>query len=160
MKQNEKGITIVGLIITVLVIVIIAGVCIYTGRDILEEAKLEQLKTNMLLIQAKCHSIQDKVTAKEEASYIGEKIDDTSILAEKYGVTIQSDDNWYELSKEDVEQQEYTTKDSSNNNVTKQGIGLGNIDVANGDYIVNYTDGEVIYTKGYNGEFKLSDLLK
>jgi len=150
MKQNQKGITIVGLLITVIVIVTIAGVCIYTGRDILEEAKLEQLKTNMLLIQAKCHSIQDKVTANElkPEDYKGDKINDTDFLSDddysKYLITKSDDDKWRSLTADNI----------------KNDIGLGEIAVNNGDYLVNYNDGEVIYTPGYNGKYTLTQILE
>lgn len=155
MKQNQKGITIVGLLITVIVIVAIAGVCIYTGRDIIEEAKLEQLKTNMLLIQAKCQSIAERVDAKElsQTDYIGTAV--TSVP----GVTITTGDIWYGLNEKDIEEQEYTE-----GTVTKNGVGLGDvIETENASamlYFVNYKDGEVVYAEGYNGLYKLSDLLR
>lgn len=154
MKQNEKGITIVGLLLTVIVIVAIAGVCIYTGSDIIKEAKLEQLKTNMLLIQAKCQSIGERVDAKEltQSDYIGTAA--TSVP----GVTIETGDIWYGLKEKDIEEQEYIE-----GTVTKKGIGLGDVvtpqnanDVL---YFVNYKNGEVVYANGYNGIYKLSEIL-
>jgi len=146
MKQNQKGITMVGLIVTVFVIVIIAGVCIYTGRDLLEEAKFEQIKTNMLLIQAKCQQVGERVVAKEltEADYIGTGITLSDSDYEKYQKTKTENDKWYSLSADNV----------------KNDIGLGKIKVNDGDYLVNYADNEVIYTTGYNNMYKLSDLLK
>ena len=123
MKQNQKGITIVGLLITVIVIVTIAGVCINTGRDILEEAKLEQLKTNMLLIQAKCQSVGERVTAKELESkdYIG------TAVSEIEGSTIADGDIWYGLTEKDIEEKEYVIIDESGVEATKTGVGLGDI---------------------------------
>lgn len=148
MKQNQKGITLVGLLVTIVVIIIIAGVCIYTGRDIIEEAKLEQLKTNMLLIQAKCNSIEDKVTAKEEANYIGTAIQETDARYDAYGITkpasIDATIKFYELSADDV----------------KNKIGLGEIEVKDGEYLVDYGTSEVIYTPGYNGKHTLTQILE
>jgi len=141
--MNQKGITLVGLIITIVVIVTIAGVCIYTGRDLLEEAKLEQLKTNMLLIQAKCHSIEDKVTAGEEVSYIGTIISGEDGRYSQYNISQTDPIKFYELSANDV----------------KNNIGLGNIAVNDGEYLVDYETSEVIYTPGYNGKYKISEIL-
>ena len=162
MKQNQKGITIVGLLITVIVIVTIAGVCINTGRDILEEAKLEQLKTNMLLIQAKCQSVGERVTAKELESkdYIG------TAVSEIEGSTIADGDIWYGLTEKDIEEKEYVIIDESGVEATKTGVGLGDIiKLKDGEpenkkiYYFNYKDNEVVYAEGYNGLYKLSELL-
>jgi len=144
MKQNQKGITIVGLLVTVIVIVTIAGVCIYTGKDIIEEAKLQQIKTNMLLIQAKSHFIEDKVTAGEDTTYIGTIISDGDERYAEYNITQTDPIKFYELSAEDV----------------KNDVGLGEIAVNDGDYLVDYETSEVIYTKGYNGKYKLSEILE
>jgi len=169
MKQNQKGITLVGLLVTVIIILTIAGVCIHTGREILEEAKLEQLKTNMLLIQAKCQSVGEKVNANEigEESYIG------TVHTEVGGITIVGDvisvdgDKWYKLTEKDIEEKEYIELVDGAEQ-TKQGVGLGDIIKSDKDegedeiiyYYFNYKDNEVVYAEGYNGEYKLSEILE
>ena len=52
MKEN-KGITMVTLVITIIVLLIIAGVSIGTGNKVIKTSELENVKTNMLLIKAK-----------------------------------------------------------------------------------------------------------
>ena len=52
MKEN-KGITMVTLIITIIVLLIIAGISIGTGNKVIKSSELENVKTNMLLIKAK-----------------------------------------------------------------------------------------------------------
>lgn len=51
MKSN-KGITLVALVITIIIIIIIAAITVYEGNIIVGEAKYEDVKTDMLLIQA------------------------------------------------------------------------------------------------------------
>ena len=51
--KSEKGITLVILVSTVIILLIIAGVGIGTGLNIMKKASVESLKTNMLLLQAK-----------------------------------------------------------------------------------------------------------
>ena len=51
--MNNKGITLVALVITVIVLLIIASIVVYTGTDTIKNANLQSLKTNMLLIEAK-----------------------------------------------------------------------------------------------------------
>ena len=51
--KEEKGITLMLLIITIIVIIIISGIVIYSGSVTMKKAGIEELKTNMLLIQSK-----------------------------------------------------------------------------------------------------------
>lgn len=52
-KNNESGITILVLVITIIILLILAGVSVGTGNKVLKESKLENLKTNMMLIKVK-----------------------------------------------------------------------------------------------------------
>lgn len=94
--REDKGITLISLIIIIIVLIIIAGITIYNGNDTITQAKLEELRTNMLLIQAKAKGYVEEVnfemgpskdeTKKQEAIqkiYLDElglkKADDTSL---------------------------------------------------------------------------------
>ncbi len=59
LKQN-KGITIVALTITIIILLIIAGIVLYNGKDIIQRANLEELRTNMLLIEAKAKGLVEE----------------------------------------------------------------------------------------------------
>ena len=66
MKQKkESGITLIALTITVIVLLIIASISISAGGNIIKTAKLENLKTNMLLIQAKTKEYVEEVSFKK-----------------------------------------------------------------------------------------------
>lgn len=52
MKEN-KGITMVTLVITIIVLLILAGISIGTGNKVIKSSELENVKTNMLLIKVK-----------------------------------------------------------------------------------------------------------
>lgn len=51
--KDNKGITLIVLVVTIVVLLIIAGVTITAGTESIKRAKLETLRTNMLLIKAK-----------------------------------------------------------------------------------------------------------
>lgn len=51
--KNNKGITLIILVVTIIVLLILAGVTITAGTESIKKAKLETLRTNMLLIRAK-----------------------------------------------------------------------------------------------------------
>ena len=51
--MKNKGVTLISLIITIIVLIIITGISITAGKTTIQKARLEELKTNMYLIQAK-----------------------------------------------------------------------------------------------------------
>ena len=48
--KNEKGVTLIILVFSIIVLLILGGVSIVSGIDSIRKAKLETLKTNMLLL--------------------------------------------------------------------------------------------------------------
>ena len=51
--KQEKGVTLIVLVVTIIVLLILATITMYGGTDIIKKSKLEGLKTNMLVIQTK-----------------------------------------------------------------------------------------------------------
>ena len=58
-KEN-KGVTLVALTITIIVLLIIAGIAVYNGKETIQKANLEALRTNMLLIEAKAKGVVEE----------------------------------------------------------------------------------------------------
>ena len=52
--KNDNGITIVALIIAILILAIISTVALNVSYDLIDEAQLQNVKTDLLLIQSKC----------------------------------------------------------------------------------------------------------
>ena len=158
--EKNNGITMVALVITIIVLLIIAGISIGTGNKAITNSKLENLKTNMLLIEVKAkEQIEnanfklgtniDKVTEEEKANRVksakdelkGEEILDGNIFNDNVKittVTIQEENNnniyYYKLSTQDLID-----------------MGLNNLksDEKNGYYIVKY-DLKNVTTEIYN----------
>lgn len=149
MKFNQKGITIIALVITIIVLIIITSVTVYSGSSVIKQAKLQTINTNMMLIQAKTKTLAEQAKFNNDTSnYKGVIV--SNISGNDYidklvndGV-IEDTDNSYLLSTEDL-----------------QDLGLEKIDIEEG-YIVNYDTEEVIYVKGFENDgttyYKLSDL--
>ena len=68
--KSNKGITLIALIITIIVILIISTITVYTGSNIVDEAKFEDVKTNMLLVEAEIKNFA------EQAKFENKKIED------------------------------------------------------------------------------------
>ena len=62
--RSNKGITLMTLVITAIVLLIIAGIGINYGSDTIKKATLEEKRTNMLLIQAKAKEYVEEANFK------------------------------------------------------------------------------------------------
>ncbi len=149
MKTNEKGITIVSLVITVILLIIVTSVAVNTGTSVIKQANLQTINTNMMLIQAKTKTVSEQAKFnKDTSNYKGTLISDISnnqkILKLIDNGVIDDTSKYYLLSSTDL-----------------QDLGLQKIDIEDG-YVVNYETEEVIYVKGFesNGTtyYKLSEL--
>ena len=148
MKKN-RGITMVALVITIVVLLIIAGISIGAGNNAIKNSKLENLKTNMLLIEVKAkEQIEnakfrlgtsfDKATEEEKTNrvntakseFTGEEIVDGNIFNNNTKITT-------EKIKEDNKNNIYYYKLSTQNLMD---MGLKNVksDEKDGYYIVKY----------------------
>ena len=56
--RNQKGITIIALIITIVIMAILVSVSIKVGTDAIDKSREEDIKSNMLLIQGKSKIIK------------------------------------------------------------------------------------------------------
>lgn len=137
-KQN-KGITLVALIATVAIMIVLAVVTINIGTKEIERAKLEDLKTTMLLIKGRAQIVADK----EE---FGEDYDSTGMLklSEATGYnTANLQSIFSNIDTSNLYIWEQTAMDNNNIQVT-----VTNIDF----YVVNYATGEVYYSLGFTYE--------
>lgn len=64
MIKKENGVTLIALTILIIIMGIIAGISIYSGKQTIKEAKLESLKTNMMLIEAKAKEYVEEANFK------------------------------------------------------------------------------------------------
>ena len=100
MLRNEKGITLIALVITIILLVIIGGISIIGGTDLIDTAKAETVETNMLTIKAKAKEYIENVDSKNWALSDGEKEDANKkeLQGDKYQLTLldNADVNvWY-----------------------------------------------------------------
>lgn len=138
--MNNKGITIVALIITIIVMLILATVTVEIGTEQIQSAKFQDLKTTMLLIKGRAQIIADK-----EA--FGESYDNT-------GMVILTDATGYDLSlvQDSLDKLEDKTKlyiweqtAMDNNNI--------DVTITNEDFfVIDYATGEVYYSLGFTFE--------
>lgn len=84
--KNDKGITMISLVVTIFLLAIVVGTVVYYSRSIIETAKFENIKSNMILIQTQAKILYEK-----------HNIDNTIPLL---GTLMES--GYYELSTNDL----------------------------------------------------------
>lgn len=156
--KNEKGITLIVLVITVIVLGILISVTFTQINSLMKHVKLETVSTNLLLIQAKSKVIAEKANfSSDEALLKGEKVSEisgnTEIEALKTkGVISTTEENYDQYYLWDI-------------------IVLNEVELEITEmdekaiYLVNYETEEVIYSAGYthtdgNTYYKLSEILE
>lgn len=162
-KNKNRGITLASLVITIIVLLIIAGISVYSGTDIIKRAKLEELKTNMLLIETKAKECVENANFK--LGKIDNLSDDEKInrineaKKELKGIEITEADN-INIEPSDYNNNYYYKLTEDN----LKDMGLSNIKLSDTDelYIVKYdiqnAKVEIYNTKGYEGKYSLTDI--
>ena len=142
--KSEKGLTFLGTAILVVIIALIAFGVVYFIRMQVSKEKEEDIKTNMLLVQAKVKTISGNYTLeKDEDVLVGTKL---SEMEEEQTIKEFLEK---ELFDPDKKNKKYYVLNQQNLN----DLDLGNIILEeNSYYIVEYTSSEVYYTKGYLDE--------
>ena len=155
MIKNQKGVTLSALVITIIVLVILAGVTIGATTDLMSDSKVKTYITNMLLVQAKAESLYEKYQFEGTDlgagnEYMGTKEDIANM--EKYNISSDgtTDDYWYKWTQ--------TT-------LSKNGLDPEMLETSSESFFVNYERGEVVYSNGFvdkNGTryFSLSEMLE
>lgn len=163
--RENKGITLITLVITIIVLLIIAGIAVYSGTETIKKAKLEELKTNMLLIQAKAKEYVENANFK-----LGTKIDEAQE---------EERNNRISKAKEELKGNEIQKSDIDITIGNKEGnyiyyykltedqlkeMGLPDVksSTQNGEYIVEYdiekAQAEIYNTEGYEEKYSLTDI--
>ncbi|MDO5556695.1 MAG: hypothetical protein Q4G05_00395 [Clostridia bacterium] len=155
--KSERGMTYKILVIIIIVMVIAFFMISCITRRIIADKKLDSVITDMLLIQGKSKLVSDEIILKKEGvTLLGKNIsesiaeDDIKQIIDR-GVISETEENfngYYILSSEDLVAMELDTVQLDDEN----------------SIIVNYANGEVIYTEGFvynnNLYYRLSELQK
>lgn len=140
--KDNKGITIIALIITVIVMLILVTITVRYGTDEIKKAKLEDLKSTMLIIKGRAQIIIDKESFGETYNNEGMiKITDEAAL--KYNIP----DNLKDLDQTNLYIWEQTAMDNNSIDVTINDTDFFIIDYSTREiyYSIGYTDGENTY---------------
>lgn len=157
--QMNNGITLIVLVITIIVLLIIASISVFVGKDTIKRAKLEELRTNMLLIQAKAKEYVEEANFKlgkspdenKKVQVRKEVYETIAKLEPANGISVPSQipvANCYKVTKEAMEE-----------------WGLDKIKTEKDEYyLIKFDDVnatvEIYNTLGYNGKYSLTEIDK
>lgn len=151
MKKNNKGVTLIALVITVVVLLIISGITISIGSNNAKKAKDNKLLTEVMMVQ---NAILQRKTKVEltKGNYPGQKLTEIGMDIDVVISKLNSEkaDKYEIIEKKDTNKSNYYLLSNSNG-----GIKELNIKDTEDEYIVNYVTGEVInYTNCVTKEGK------
>ncbi len=140
-------------LIIVFIIILVVGIFLFNiGTKKMQERKNDDIKTDMLMIEGKIKSIKaESEISNNQEKYVGTKVseaNDTEVnnVMQQLQINQEELQNYYILNKESFEK-----------------MGLADSIKDDDEYIVNYTNSDVIYVKGIklNNEikYKLSDII-
>ena len=83
--DNKKGITLIALIITIIVLIILAGITVAEGTLLIRKAKIESIMTNMITIKSKAKVLVEEANSKVWALADERKIEEVNrIFIDEY----------------------------------------------------------------------------
>ena len=141
-------------LIIAFIIILVVGIFLFNiGTKKMQERKKDNIKTDMLMNERKIKSIKaESEISNNQEKYVGTKVseaNDTEVnnVMQQLQINQEELQNYYILNKESFE---------------KMGL-ADSIKDDDDEYIVNYTNSDVIYVKGIklNNEikYKLSDII-
>ncbi len=98
--RNEKGITMITLVITIMVLVVLASVATYSGITVIQTAKLTAFTTELKIIQTEVNAIYEK-ESKEKYNNYGKEIQGDILnrakeVFEESGITNQEEYRYWD----------------------------------------------------------------
>ena len=151
-KKQNKGITLVALVVTIVIMLILLSVGIVAYNTI-NTAGTQDMVNNMLLIQTKVRAINEQVAFNgDKTAFVGIKLKDQPDKATIAGVALTTDelnDDYFYIYDRD----------------TLDSMGLGAIPLKEGQvYIVNYATTDIVFPPGrVNSEgvrvYRLSEVM-
>lgn len=132
--KDNKGITLVALIMTVILMLILISVTTYTGINTYKESKVTAFVSQMQLIQSKVDNIKNEKTI-DELILLGDAVDSSNQIS-----SINSAFSNSEITSNDISSYRYFTKSKL--------LELFDIEDAYDDVMINFTTREVVSLNG------------
>ncbi len=71
MLKNNRGVTILALVVTIVIILMLAGISLNSGFSVVDDMRVGRVITNMTLVQAKVQIINEKYSFDNHITLVG-----------------------------------------------------------------------------------------
>jgi len=144
MLENNKGITLASLVVTIIVLLIITSVSIVSGRGTLDYVRFNNAKKQFETMQSQVYIWYEEYKNNAKVLEYGVELDDPSCDQEKAGLTASA------VAGKDLTDYRYFTADYIKNSLDIEGIKY--------DFLINIKKRSVLLFGGikYEGERKYS----
>lgn len=162
-EHRTEGITLVALSITIIVLLILAGIAVYSGKETIQKAKLEELKTNMLLIKAKAKESVEEANFKMGINPNDDK--KKEVRGEVYG-TDSEDGAQLKKAEESEIPSSFGISDTTTcywlTSEAQNNWGLSKMESDEREYLIQFDEEnvavEIYNTEGYDGKYSLTEI--
>ena len=147
--KNEKGITMIVLIITAAIMTILATAIVYTGNDSIQGVKLKNFNYELQQVQGKVDTIYEKIQlGQDEYKVLGSNITESNKAMQTLITTKGID--YQNIAEENRDKYYYNATTTKyrylNGNEAKEKLDISS---SPGDLIINFETREVISVDGY-----------
>ena len=164
--SKEDGITLTQVLVLLVIILIICAVSTFIFNQKIKTEGETSIKANMLVIQGKCNVSKEKadiVSTQEQSQTTGNKVEIAKEESTMYGQKVSEAKQDNEiiqnfLSLNILKEAEYDSYYVLYDN-DLESLKVDFLNEKGAYYIVNYETGEVIYTSGINGKYKVSEMV-
>jgi len=148
--KKSNGITLIALVIIIVIIGVVIVIGLKYAKEYTENQKIEDVKSTMLSIQGVITHINNKHTVDEANNALeGIKLElDNNTTG--YNITDELKNSLLSIEGANLY---ILTKEELNNH------GIKDVNINNTEfYVVDYSSGEIFYSLGLNGKYKLSEM--
>lgn len=107
--KNKKGITLVSLIITIVVLLILASIATYSGISVIKSSSLTAFTTELKIMQTQVNAMYE--TEKEKAKEYGKRITGNEQAIKIFKELKEKDPQFVNIDADDIEGYKYWDKD-------------------------------------------------
>lgn len=164
--NKEAGITLTQVLVLLVIILIVCAVTTIIFNQKLKTEGETSIKANMLVLQGKCNVSKEKadiVSTQEQSKTNGKKVEIAEEEFKKYGQKVSEAKETNSviqsfLSLNILKESEYESYYVLYDDDLKS-LKVDFTNKKGAYYIVNYDNGEVIYTSGIEGKYKVSEMV-
>lgn len=152
MIKSNRGITLLSLAITIVVLAILTGVSLTSGTSVIKQVKVGRMVSNMMMVQAKVEIIYEDYQSHNQDTTLLESADGVAYKLSNLGIALTASEQELIAQKAGVSVAEVANWDWykwNTNTLEKQGLDKKMLSEENAFY-VNYEHAEIIDAKGSN----------